>query len=188
MRSIFFIAVLLAGAAAGANETPATDTPPNCAREEVLNHVVRQFRTYGPRSQRREYFGFIYRHKGEINSAVAEGSTCGDNHKCEVDTRSAGAGIPAGAKVLGEWHTHPHHQGSKVLSRDDVRGANHNRKIRCYTAYYSVPGGEFFAWNAASDSVPLAMRSRVRLGNYREPKAAARNILATVKDPDTADQ
>jgi len=173
MRSIFCVVTLLAAALAGAVESQAADVPSACAPQQVLEHVTAQFRVYGPRSLRREYFGFIYRQAGEIHSAVVEGRTCGESHHCGVDTTAAGARIPGGAKVLGEWHTHPHHQGSRNLSRDDVRGAHHNRNIRCYTAFYSAPDGEFFAWNAASDSVPIAMRSRVRLGNYRDPDPEA---------------
>jgi hypothetical protein len=77
----------------------------------------------------------------------------------------AGSRIPSGAKVLGEWHTHPH-GGAPQLSHHDERGAHRNRHVRCYTAFYSNPGGQIFAWNPAETSVPTAMASRERVGRY----------------------
>ena len=105
-----------------------------CFSAEVEAHVVEQFRIYGPKSKNREYFGFVYRVDGIIASAVTRGIVCRWNEPCEVENRSAAVKIPEGAKVLGEWHTHPHSNGSSVLSGADVRGANANRHIRCYRA------------------------------------------------------
>ena len=70
--------------------------------------------------------------------------------------------------MLGEWHTHPQFEGSPRLSPQDVRGANHNLHIRCYFAFYSTPNGDIYAWSPAATSVPGAMASRLRLGNYND--------------------
>jgi hypothetical protein len=83
---------------------------------------------------------------------------------------------------LGEWHTHPHQSGSRQLSKFDVRGANKNAHIRCYSAYYADPAGEIYGWDPASTSVMTAMASRVSLGRYGpdgEPTPAARSALAS---------
>ncbi|MDY6944672.1 MAG: hypothetical protein SXG53_03045 [Pseudomonadota bacterium] len=65
-----------------------------------------------------------------------------------------------------ESHTHPH-DGSSSLSRSDVRGAYDNRHINCHSAFYSTPSGEILAWDAHHSSVPVAMASRARIGNYK---------------------
>ena len=144
----------------------AAEARSDCPRTEVVTHVLRQFGLYGPHSVKREYFGFIYESGGSIGSAVVRGGTCPDPRKCGVDARKAAAALPHGAKVLGEWHTHPR-GGSALLSSEDVRGANANRHIRCYAAFYSKPNGEILEWNPRSDSVPAAMASRVSVGRFR---------------------
>jgi len=181
---LFCIQLILAGLsllayAEGSRET-GVDTA--CARDEVLTHVLAQFRLYGPLSRNREYFGFIFRSGSEIQSTVVQGSVCGFNKACRVDTEPAARGIPPGAKVLGEWHTHPHRDGSRILSIADVRGAYRNRRIRCYSAYYSEPNGEINTWDVNTDSVPVAMNSRSLLGNYRDP-AKDPAIIAAHQDP-----
>ena len=143
-----------------------------CFSAEVEAHVVEQFRIYGPKSKNREYFGFVYRVDGIIASAVTRGIVCRWNEPCEVENRSAAVKIPQGAKVLGEWHTHPHSNGSSVLSGADVRGANANRHIRCYRAYFSTPEGDVFSWDPTTRIATVAMESLTRLGNYRESRGA----------------
>ena len=136
-----------------------------CWQKEVEAHVRQQFAIYGPRSVSHEYFGFIYLREGIIDSAVTRSRPCTNGGKCVVDSNGAIRSIPRPAKVLGEWHTHPH-GGSWSLSRDDVRGAYNNRHIGCYWAFYSTPSGEIHAWDANQISVPIAMASRVRVGHY----------------------
>lgn len=136
-----------------------------CLHEEVEAHVRQQFAIYGPRSASHEYFGFIYLHDGVIGSAVTRSGAC-PAKKCVVDGNDALQSIPRPAKVLGEWHTHPH-GGSASLSRDDVRGAYANRRLSCYSAFYSTPSGEIYVWNPDRISVPTAMASRAPVGNYR---------------------
>ncbi len=150
----------------------ASSPPPSeCDPDAVLAHVREQFSIYGPRSDRLEYFGFIYRLDGVIASAMVRGNLCKGDDDCKVDVRPAAERIPKGAKVLGEWHTHPHFLSAGRLSEEDVRGARANAHIRCYTAYYAGSNGEFFSWNPNSTSVPVAMGTRVELGNYRKPLA-----------------
>jgi proteasome lid subunit RPN8/RPN11 len=146
----------------------AADRPEECPRAEVDAHVLRQYQVHGPLSEVHEYFGFVYRHQGVIASAIVRSNECASDERCTLDTAKAARQIPAGAKVLGEWHTHPH-RGSTGLSREDVRGANNNRHIRCYAAYYAKPDGEINAWSPQATSVPTAMASRTRVGSYREP-------------------
>lgn len=141
-----------------------------CFRAEVETHVREQFALYGPLSERREYFGFIYRHHDVIQSAVTRSGECHEGN-CLTETAQAAALIPRGAKVLGEWHTHPH-DGSSLLSAEDVRGARNNQHIRCYSAFYSKPDGEILSWEPVSTSVPTAMASRAIVGNYAERQAA----------------
>ena len=131
-------------------------------------HVRQQFAVYGPQSQDREYFGFVFSLNGQVRSAVIRGSRCPHDRSCGIDTAKAARLIPPGAKVLGEWHTHPHEVKSRLLSMEDVRGAHANRRIRCYTAFYAASDGDIFGWDPARDSVPTAMASRIALGNYRE--------------------
>jgi hypothetical protein len=136
----------------------------DCLRKEVEAHVLEQFAIYGPQSVDHEYFGFIYLYNGVIGSAVTRSRTC-RNTKCVVDSAEALRSVPRPAKVLGEWHTHPH-GGSASLSHHDVRGAYSNRHISCYFAFYSTPSGEIYAWDPGRISVPIAMASRAPLGNY----------------------
>ena len=138
----------------------------DCPIAEVSAHVADQYSIYGPQSRAREYFGFIYRIDGNIRSAVVRGGTCVSTQGCSVSTAAAAALIPKGARVLGEWHTHPQASGSRELSKSDVRGAYGNHDIPCYTAYYSTPSGQVFTWDPRSTSVPIAMGSRTFLGNY----------------------
>ncbi len=152
--------------AEGENDSAADLT---CRRAEVLAHVEAQIRVYGPLSLKREYFGFIYHDGQSVKSSVVKGSLCDTSLTCSVNSRGAAEGLPRGAKVLGEWHTHPGGDSSNGLSAGDVRGAWNNRKIRCYTAFYAASNGKFYSWNPASTSVAVAMRSRVLLGDYRKP-------------------
>jgi hypothetical protein len=140
-----------------------------CPKDQVEEHVRQQFAVYGPLSTDREYFGFIYVHEGVIGSAITRSRKCERPEKCLVDSRGALASIPRPARVLGEWHTHPH-KGSRSLSVHDVRGAHANRHLGCYFAFYSTPSGEIYAWNAREVSVPVAMASRARVGNYNDER------------------
>jgi len=163
---VFILAVILLASAGAVRANP----PDGCYREDVLAHVRAQFAAYGPLSVLHEYFGFIYLHEGEIGSAVTRSDKCRQG-VCLTDTRAAALRIPRGAKVLGEWHTHPH-DGSALLSVYDVQGARNNRHIRCYSAFYSKPNGEILSWEPAATSIPTAMASRVVIGNYTEQLAA----------------
>jgi hypothetical protein len=153
--------VLMAIALCSNAESSASD----CLQKQVESHVREQFALYGPLSASHEYFGFIYLHQGVIASAVTRSRPCASSGKCVVDSSEAMRSIPRPAKVLGEWHTHPH-EGSPSLSKDDVRGAYGNRHISCYLAFYSTPAGEIYAWNPTRISVPIAMASRAPIGNY----------------------
>jgi len=152
---------------------PAAATD-DCPREEVAEHVRQQYDLYGPLSDGREYFGFIYRLDGAIRSAVTRSGRC-TRGNCLTDTAGAAALIPRGAKILGEWHSHPH-DGSAALSAEDVRGAKNNAHIRCYSAYYSKPDGEILSWEPGSTSVPVAMASRVSIGHFE--LQAEKNLMA----------
>lgn len=143
----------------------AADAPVGCDRDDVDTHVRDQIQLYGPRSARHEYFAFVYLYQRTLASAVVRGSECRSADRCMLDTAPAAKLIPRGARVVGEWHTHPH-QGSNVLSQEDVRGAYNNRHIRCYVAYYAKPNGEILTWDLQQTSVPTAMASRVVIGNY----------------------
>lgn len=155
-RWLLLVAALLSCAEGGASE---------CMRGEVEAHVREQFALYGPQSGNHEYFGFIYLHEGVIGSAVTRSRPC-PNEKCVVDSTEALRLIPRPATVLGEWHTHPH-GGSAALSKHDVLGAYGNRHINCYSAFYSTPAGDIYAWDPSRISVPVAMASRAPLGNYK---------------------
>jgi hypothetical protein len=166
-----FVFCLTTGAAWSGDPPPTSQTA--CTREGLIEHVVGQFRTYGPQSTRNEYFGFVYRDAGVLKSAVVKSGACRAD-KCTLDSTGAARQIPAGAKVLGEWHTHPRQTGSRGLSVEDVRGALNNSGIRCYSAFYGAPDGRIYEWKPASTSVPAAMASRALIGNYAEdPKDAA---------------
>lgn len=149
-----------------------------CFGEEVRLHVREQFAKYGPRSAEREHFGFIYRIDGSVRSAVTHGDECRGQLECVVNPGFARRLIPAGSRVLGEWHTHPHFATSR-LSAEDVRGAHANRHIRCYTAIYSAPDGTIYRWDVDATTVADAMASRTRVGNYRDTAA---DLLASVQD------
>lgn len=142
----------------------AADSPAGCDRVNIDTHVRVQIQLYGPRSAKHEYFAFVYDYQGVIASAVVRSQLCAQ-YTCAVHTAPAAQLIPKGARVLGEWHTHPH-GGSRNLSAEDVRGAYNNRHIRCYFAYYAKPNGEILVWDSAQATVPSAMRSRVLIGNY----------------------
>ncbi len=151
------------------------DDFPECFAEQVEVHVLEQYGIYGPLSTDREHFGFVYRHAGVIASAISRGSVCRWTESCEVNNRTAAALIPKGAKVLGEWHTHPHSTGSQGLSPEDVRGANRNLHIRCYRAFFSTSNGEIYSWSPSATRVLTAMASSVRMGNYRRQLARPRS-------------
>jgi hypothetical protein len=143
-------------------------TPAGCFEDEVLLHVRAQFAVYGPRSSDYEYFGFVYRKGGRIDSAVTSTHSCRDQSECVVNTAFALRRIPKGAKVLAEWHSHPHFHGLDTLTPDDVSGARANRHIRCYSAFYSSSRGDIYRWSLDSLTVPEAMASRILVGNYRK--------------------
>jgi len=63
--------------------------------------------------------------------------------------------------------------GKMNLSVQDVRGAFHNRHIRCYTAFYSAPNGDIYRWDVSQTSVPTAMNTREYLGNHHDPPVVA---------------
>jgi len=152
----------------------AADSPGGCEHDQLDAHVREQIQLYGPRSAQHEHFAFVYLYQGAIASAVIRSSRCTGTYSCSVHTDASAKLIPKGARVLGEWHTHPH-QGSATLSADDVRGAYNNRRIRCYAAYYAKPGGDILAWDPRKDSVPTAMFSAVRIGSYRDGPAPVEN-------------
>src|SRR5688572_2856270 len=162
-----FIAAWILLSASLSTESGEASSPP-CFEDEVTQHVREQFSIYGPRSSQYEYFGFIYRKDDRVDSAVTHDVGCRGRMECVVNTVFALRRIPKGAKVLGEWHTHPHFHEADALSMDDVRGAQANRHIRCYTAFYSSHDGDFYRWNLDALTVAAAMASRMRLGNYRE--------------------
>ena len=163
--------VFLALTAASSHCGHAQDLLDECLPQDIKAHVLQQFDTYGPQSAEHEYFGFIYRVNGQIATAITRSSKCPMSGNCILRTATAAKLIPSGAKVLGEWHTHPH-RGSQSLSQLDVRGAYNNRHIRCYTAYFSSPSGEIYVWNANDASVPTAMASLELIGNYRQQLTA----------------
>jgi hypothetical protein len=148
-----------------------------CPKDQVEEHVRQQLAVYGPLSIEHEYFAFIYVHDGVLGSAVTRSRKCARVEKCLVDNRHALASMPRSARVLGEWHTHPH-KGSRSLSVHDVRGAHANRHLGCYFAFYSTPSGEIYAWNAREVSVPVAMASRARVGNYNDERRSV--VLGTM--------
>ncbi len=148
-----------------------------CDTAAVLAHVRDQFHIYGPRSDKLEYFGFIYRVDGVVASAVVHGQVCHGHDDCMVDIRPAARSIPKGAKVLGEWHTHPHFLAAGRLSIEDVRGARKNARIRCYTPYYAGSNGTYYSWDPLSSSVPVAMGTRTELGSYRDETRSAREPI-----------
>lgn len=156
----------------------ADTTPdPECWQREVEVHVRQQFAIYGPQSVRHEYFGFIYVADDIIGSAVTRSAPCPKAGKCVVDSNRAVRSLPPRAKVLGEWHTHPQ-TGSPSLSRDDVHGAHRNRHMKCYFAFYSTPSGVIYAWDVNRISVPNAMASRARIGNYLEDRYEGQRVAA----------
>jgi hypothetical protein len=167
---------LLAGALLRCNAGEAASV---VTRGQVDAHVVAQFHVYGPLSKQHEYFGYVYLHEGTLASAVIRSRKCTAQRTCGLDTAEAARLIPRRARVLAEWHTHPH-EGSSQLSKEDVDGAHANRHIFGYTPYYSTPGGEIYAWDPRLDWVPDAMASVVLIGNYRKPAAISD---AETRDP-----
>jgi hypothetical protein len=145
-----------------------------CLSDSVEAHVRQQFAAFGPLSVNYEYFGFIYRLGATLDSAVARGSRC-VARSCIIDVARAAERIPAGAVIVGEWHTHPRN-GEARLSEQDVLGAYRNRNLGCYSAFYSEPDGAIYSWNPRRGMVTTAMASRVRIGNY----PAARDDGGTV--------
>ena len=158
----------------------------DCPQDMVDAHVRQQFALYGPRSKVGEYFGFVFFFEGSINSAIVKGRSCPTSNLCSIDTAKAAPLIPKGAKVLGEWHTHTQKGGARTLSAEDVRGAQNNRHIRCYAAYYSQPDGDIYAWDPVQTSVPTAMASRFLIGTYRQSADAdSVAIIAAHETPGT---
>ena len=144
----------------------AREPPPECPRALVVQHVREQAARYSPLSVQREFFGFIYLRDGVVRSALAEGRSCPNPSSCGLNTRAAAKQVPRGVKILGEWHTHPK-GGSSQLSREDVRGAYDNRRIRCYVPFY-VTNGKVYAWDATRNTVNGAMVSRRRVDDLAE--------------------
>jgi hypothetical protein len=173
-----FAALLMVASTSSGAADPEPDS--GCPREAVDAHVQDQYRIYGPQSEKNEFFGFIYRLNGCSAAPWCAAASVAGPDRCTVDTGGAAAGIPKEAKVLGEWHTHPHRTGSRGLSADDVRGAQHDARLGCYRAFYVTPEGEIHSWNASSTSVPTAMNSRVALGNYRQDSLRDTRTLASV--------
>jgi hypothetical protein len=168
-RRLYLIVLSVCAATAAAN--PARhrhEDTAACALDRVHEHVREQFARFGPQSAHREYFGFVYLFDGRVASAVARGNACRSDDHCITRIDRAARAIPRGAKLLGEWHTHPTSSGSRALSADDVRGARHYRHIPCYQAYYSTPRGEIYTWNVTQTSVTSAMATRVHLGNLSD--------------------
>jgi hypothetical protein len=147
-----------------ANCANAYEGASGCYWPEVQTHVRHLYAIYGPMSIKNEFFGFIYRDGARVDSAVVRSRNCVLGN-CEVDVAIAAQRIPPGARVLGEWHTHPR-SGSWELSMLDVRGAYRNRNVACYAAYFSRPDGRIFAWDPSRTSVPTAMASLLLVGNY----------------------
>lgn len=156
---LLLLLIVPAGSQAGA-------TPDSCLDDTVLQHVLSEFRHYGPRSRESEYFGFIYRKDGLVSSVVTAGDSCASQTDCAVNPIFALRRLPAGAQVIGEWHTHPG-AGTDAMSVDDVHGAHANVRMRCYSVFYSGPGGQIYRWDPRETTVPGAMASRVSIGNYR---------------------
>ena len=156
------------------------------SREAVDDHVRAQFLVFGPQSEKHEYFGYVYWHDGLLASAVMRSRKCPSPRNCGLETAAAARRIPAGARVLGEWHTHPH-GSSGQLSSEDVRGAHDNRHIDGYRAYYSTPDGEIHSWDPQHDWVQTAMASRVLIGNYRMQTAGAQATPAVLNGAGTPD-
>jgi hypothetical protein len=172
----FGLSCLLAGTLFRCNAGEAASV---VTRGQIDVHVVAQFQVYGPLSKQHEYFGYVYLHEGVLASSVIRSRKCMALRSCGLDTAEAARLIPRHARVLAEWHTHPH-RGSSQLSKEDVVGAHANRHIPGYTPYYSTPGGEIYAWDPRHDWVRDAMASIVLIGNYREPAAI---IGAETRDP-----
>jgi len=186
-RYLVAIALSFVGPGAFAGDQPESPAAPDCDQAAVIAHVQEQLRIYGPRSEKHEYFGFVYRAEGEISSVVVRGNECRGQDGCTVDPAPAAKRIPQRAKVLGEWHTHTHRTGSRMLSMQDVRGANHNIHIRCYSAFYAGPDGEMFEWDPRSSSVATAMASRTPLGRYTLDQLPPDRVgLAAAETPSTA--
>jgi hypothetical protein len=108
---------------------------------------------------------------GPIATAITRSSKSPMSGNCILRTAAAAKLIPSGAKILGEWHTHPH-CGSQSLSQLDVPGAYNNRHIRYYAAYFSSTPGEIYLRNANDASVPTAMVSLELIGTYRQQLTA----------------
>jgi hypothetical protein len=160
LASRAIVAALLAAVTANVKAGDA----PHCLSDSVEAHVRQQFAAFGPLSVNHEYFGFIYRLGPSVDSAVVRGSRC-VARSCVIDVAAAAALVPAGAVILGEWHTHPRN-GEAPLSEQDVLGAYRNRNLGCYSAFYSEPDGAIYSWNPRRGMVTTAMASRVRIGNY----------------------
>ena len=163
-RAVLYVTILVFSATAAQGDPVSR---PDCDTAAVTAQTLEQFAIYGPRSSQYEYFGFVYRKDGRVDSAVTHDFGCRGEAECVVNTAFALKRVPKGAKVLGEWHTHPHFHESDKLSIEDVRGAQANRQIRCYTAFYSSHDGDIYRWNLDAPTVATAMASRTRVGNYR---------------------
>ncbi len=177
------VLVSLAATAAADPSDHRHKAPAKCALQAVHQHAREQFARFGPQSSHREYFGFIYLFDGKVASAVVRGKECRSSDRCTTNTAEAARAIPKGARLLGEWHTHPSSIGSHALSIHDVRGVRPLRHIPCYQAYYSTPRGEIYAWDVTQTSVPAAMATRVPLGNLASlPLDGGRRLARDVVD------
>lgn len=137
--------------------------------EQVDAFVLDQFNTYGPQSARHEHFAFVYWIDGQISQSHIS-TRCTNQYACTLNPARSLKDVPAHAKIVGEWHTHPH-DGSRTLSIHDAQGAfaigeqvrSHGRP---YWAYYSDPSGHVFRWDTTTRDTLEANRSRVQVGTY----------------------
>ncbi|HEU4601572.1 MAG TPA: hypothetical protein VFS24_06375 [Steroidobacteraceae bacterium] len=140
------------------------------SREEIESFVLAQFKIFGPQSKRTEHFAFVYWHDGELAQAHIYARCSSTSDRCTTNPKRAIQAVMPGAKILAEWHSHPHN-GSRLLSPDDAQGAfSIGEQIRSrgreYFAYYSDPTGRVFRWDTTTPDVNKANRSRVEVGSY----------------------
>jgi RHS repeat-associated protein len=151
--------------------TSGFTSDPVAMQNIIDGHAVSQMREFGPQSKSNEFFGYIYGKDGKLESSWKQGSKCRDGAgvctMSEAKLNEAKAGIPSGAKVYGEWHTH-NHGGSPALSEADANGAYANRNIKFYSAYYADSNGNMYRWDPTKRNAIRANASKVYLGNYNE--------------------
>lgn len=138
-------------------------------QEQVDAFALEQFHIYGPQSARFEHFAFVYWLDGVLSQSHIS-ARCTNSYACTINPARSLNEIPKRAKLLAEWHTHPH-DGARTLSIHDVQGAHaigeQVRKYgRDYRAYYSDPAGHVFRWDTTTRDTLAANRSRVQIGSY----------------------